>query len=239
MLALGDLAADGLAVVDLAAIGAEIEPAVVGVLGDHAVGGADEARGVELVVARHREFEHVDGVAREHVLKDRPVLDLARRQRLELLHALVIALHDVDLAVVLERQPQREGDAADRGELAVQRAEALGVARHLVEQDGRRLAAALFGQHVGDGAHLDVPMGAVDVLQLAHLLDLLQPAAQAAVLHPEFRIGGGNVHGLIPFDVLHHTAGGDGRSGRTPAIATTRPRSPADLAVIVLSCIQL
>ena len=33
VLALGDLAADGFAVIDLAAIGAEIEPAVVGVLG--------------------------------------------------------------------------------------------------------------------------------------------------------------------------------------------------------------
>jgi hypothetical protein len=36
VLALGDLAADGFAVIDLAAIGAEIEPAGVGVFGHHA-----------------------------------------------------------------------------------------------------------------------------------------------------------------------------------------------------------
>ena len=71
VLALGDLAADRLAVIDLRAIGAEIEPAGVGVLRHHAVGGADEARGVQLVVARHRELQHVDGVALHHVLEDR------------------------------------------------------------------------------------------------------------------------------------------------------------------------
>ncbi len=82
VLALGDLAADGLAVIDLAAIGAEIEPAGVGILGHDAAGGADEARLVGLVMARHRKFQHVDGVALDDVLEDRPVIDEARRQRL-------------------------------------------------------------------------------------------------------------------------------------------------------------
>ena len=76
VLAFGDLAAHGLAVVDLAAIGAEIEPAGVRVLRHHAVGGADEARLVQLVVARHRKFQHVDVVAFDHVLEHR-----ARRSR--------------------------------------------------------------------------------------------------------------------------------------------------------------
>src|ERR1051326_6551304 len=67
-LALGDLAADGLAVIALAAIGAEIEPAVVGVFGDDAARGADEARLVGLVMARNREFQYVDGVALDDVL---------------------------------------------------------------------------------------------------------------------------------------------------------------------------
>ena len=197
VLALGDLAADGLAVIDLAAIGAEVEPAGVGVLRHHAVGGADEARLVQLVVARHRKFQHVDVVALEHVLEDRPVVDEARRQRFELLHARVILLHDVDLALVFERQAERERDAAHRGELPVQGAVALRVAGHVVEQDGGRGAAALLGEHVGDRAHLDVPMGAVDLAQLAELVDLLEPAAQSAVLHPlprcRFTAGAGHV----------------------------------------------
>jgi hypothetical protein len=78
VLALGDLAADGLAVIDLAAIGAEIEPAAVGVLGHDRAGGADEARLVGFVMARHREFEHVDRVALDDVLENRPVVDEAR-----------------------------------------------------------------------------------------------------------------------------------------------------------------
>ena len=136
-------------------------------------------RRVELVMAGHREAEHVDVVALEHVLEDRAVVDEARRQRFELLHAGVISLHDIDLALVVERQPERERDAADRRELSVEGAEARRIAGHMVEQDRGRGAAALFGQHVGDGAHLDVPMGAVDLAQLAHPLDLSEPAAQA------------------------------------------------------------
>ena len=83
MFALGDLAADGLAVIDLGAIGAEIEPAGVGILRDDAVGGADIARLVLLVMARHREFQHVDLVALDHVLEDRPVFHEARRDGLQ------------------------------------------------------------------------------------------------------------------------------------------------------------
>jgi hypothetical protein len=79
--ALGDLAADGLAVVDLAAIGAEIVPAAVGILGDDAVGGADKARLVALVVPRHRKFQNVDGVAFDDVFENRAVVDITRRQR--------------------------------------------------------------------------------------------------------------------------------------------------------------
>src|SRR5262249_854196 len=42
VLALGDLAADGLAVVNLAAVGAEVEPTRIGILRHYAVGSADE-----------------------------------------------------------------------------------------------------------------------------------------------------------------------------------------------------
>ena len=63
MLAFGDLAADRFAVVDFAAVGAEIIPVGVGVFGDAHVGRADIAVGVRLVMDRYRELEHVDLVA--------------------------------------------------------------------------------------------------------------------------------------------------------------------------------
>ena len=199
VLALGDLAADGVAVIDLRAVGAEIEPAGVGILGHDAAGGADVARLVLLVVQRHREFQHVDRVAFEHVLQHRPVLDEPRRQRLHVLHAVVIALHDVDLALVLERQAERQRHPLDRGEMAVEGAEALGVAGDLVEQDRRRGAVRLLGQHLGDAAHLDVPVGAVDAEQLAHALHLVEPVAQAAIVDVmRLRGGVGKGHRVLP-----------------------------------------
>src|ERR1700731_4362194 len=65
--------------------------------------------------------------------------------------------------------------------MTVEGAKAFGIARHLIEQDRRRGAAALFRQHLGDGAHFGVPMGAVDMQQLAHLLHFLEPSAQTAI----------------------------------------------------------
>src|SRR5262249_31809042 len=194
VLALGDLAADGLAVIDLRPVGAEIEPAVVWILRDNAARGTDIARGVFLVMLRHREFQHVDGVTFQHVLQDRPVLDEARRQRLQVCHAPVIALHDVDLAFLLERQAEGERDALDRREVAVERAEALGIAWHLVEQDRRCGAVRLLGQHLRDAAHLGVPMGAVDAKKLAHGLDAVEPFAQAAIADAGFPGGVGEGH---------------------------------------------
>src|SRR5262249_40884884 len=133
VLALGDLAADRAAVIDLGTIGAKIEPALVRILGDDAVGSADEARLVKLMMPRHREFEHIDGIALDHILENRSVLDVARRQRPEIAHTLVIALHNVHLAVVLQRQSERKRNAADGRELAVERAVAPLITRDFVE----------------------------------------------------------------------------------------------------------
>src|ERR1043165_201553 len=68
--------------------------------------------------------------------------------------------------------------------LTVERPIASRVAGHFIEQDRGCGAARALGEHMGDGAHLRVPMRAVHAQQLAHLLDLLQPLAQAAVRHP-------------------------------------------------------
>jgi hypothetical protein len=199
VLALGDLAADRLAVVHLRAIGAEIEPTVVGVLRHHAISGADKARLVELMVARHRKLEHIDLVALDHILQDRSIVDETRRQHLQILHARVIALHDVDLAGVFERQAECQRHATDRREMAIEGAKTLGIAGYLVEQDRRRSAAAFLGQHVGDGAHLDIPVGAVDVKEFSHALHFFEPAAQAvAVVHALIVCDVGKGHGILP-----------------------------------------
>ena len=144
VLALGDLAADGVAVVDLRAVGAEVEPAIVGILGDDAAGGADVARLVLLVMQRHRELQHVDLVAFEHVLQHRAVLHVTRRQRLHGLHAVVVALDDIDLAVVLKRQPERERNPLERGEVAVEGAEALRIAREFRRTGWRARCRSIF-----------------------------------------------------------------------------------------------
>ena len=184
VLALGDLAADRPAVVDLRAVRAKVEPARVRVLRDHAVGRADEARRVGLVVARHGKSEHVAGVTFEHVLQDRPVLDDPRRDRFHLARALVIRLDDVDLALVPERQPERERDAPDRGEMPVERAEALRVAGHVVEEEGGGPAGGAAVAHVHHGPHLPVPVHSPHALELPERVGGLQP-------FPEVTIGDG------------------------------------------------
>src|SRR4029079_6130628 len=109
-------------------------------------------------------------------------------------------------------------------ELAVERAVAAGITRHVVEQDCRRGAATFFGKHVGNRAHLDVPVGPVDLAQFSHLFDLLEPAAQPAILHSLFgtRLAAGARHAVLP----------------NPRVTVPRPQGRA-LAAIVYSRILL
>ena len=87
----------------------------------------------------------------------------------------MISPHDVHPALIFERQSERQSDATHRGELPVKRAETFYIAGHMVEQDCRRRAAALFREHVSDSAHLHIPVSAVDPTQLSHLVDLFEP----------------------------------------------------------------
>src|SRR5581483_8447313 len=90
---------------------------------------------------------------------------------------------DVGLVLVFERQAESQRNPLDRRELAVKRAIAFRIARHVVEKNRRRLAFAALGEHLRDRAHLAVPVGAADLLELAQFLHLLEPIAQAAVAH--------------------------------------------------------
>src|SRR5262249_46902509 len=106
------------------------------------------------------------------------------RNGLQILHAPVVALHHVHIALVLERKAERQRHAPHGRKVPVERAIAFRIAGHVVEQDGGRGAARLLGEHVRDGAHLGVPVRAVYAQELAHLVDLLQPLAQAAIRQP-------------------------------------------------------
>jgi hypothetical protein len=66
---------DGGLVVHLGAIGAGVEPVLLGIAGDAVGSGADIPAAVELVPDRRGEFEHVDRVANHDVLEHRPGVD--------------------------------------------------------------------------------------------------------------------------------------------------------------------
>src|SRR5581483_7115925 len=66
-----DVKTHGVLVVHHAAVGAEVDPAFIGIARGHQAGGADEPAAVELVHKRHGEFQQIDLVAGVDVLEDR------------------------------------------------------------------------------------------------------------------------------------------------------------------------
>ena len=106
MLALRDLAPDGFFIIDLAAVSAEIIPLGVGIFRDAHVRGANVTVGIGLMMNRHRQLQHIDLVAFENVIENRPGLHDLRLDQLHLGHAVMVSLDDAGLAFVLQRQPQ-------------------------------------------------------------------------------------------------------------------------------------
>jgi len=176
VLTLGDLAAHRLPVVHLRSVRPEVDPVAIGVLGDHQVRGPDVARRVPLVVQRHGKLQHVDGVARQNVLEDRPIAHDARLEHRHALHALVVGLHEIRAPLILQRQPERQRDSPDCGEVPVERAVPGRVTGNVVEKDRGSLVAAALREHLGERAHLAVPVGPVHGEQLAETIDLFEPA---------------------------------------------------------------
>src|SRR4051794_6112453 len=93
----------------------------------------------------------------------------------------MIRLDNVSLALVFERQTESQSHPLYRRELAVKRPITLRIARYLVKKNSGSFALPAFGEHLGNRAHLPVPMRAVDLLQLTHVFDLLDPVAQAPI----------------------------------------------------------
>jgi hypothetical protein len=137
----------------------------------------------------HGEFENVDFVVAIDVLEDRTGVDEARRDRLEVLHAVAIGAHDVHRAFGLGEAERHRQTVRRRGH-ARQDAEALRIARDVVEQNRRRVFRSRVIDHLGDGADFEVPIGPVDLLQLAQGVGASQPLAQVLVGSVVFRLLG-------------------------------------------------
>src|SRR5438309_8761534 len=71
------------------AIGAEIEPAFIGIARDSDARRTDKSAAIELMNFRHWKFQYVDGVAGHGVFKDRSCLYNSRRNRLKLVEFLL------------------------------------------------------------------------------------------------------------------------------------------------------
>jgi hypothetical protein len=171
------------------AIGGGVDPARVRIAHDDHVVGADIAPAVELVDERRRELQQVHVVVAIDIRQDRAVCDLDRRDQLEFL--LHMGAHAMDQVHLVRRlgQAQHHGEPSVRIGRARQHAEARGVAGDIVEQQRRRATRIARRHGLRHRADLQVPVGALDALQLAHLLELFQQLAQALI--PDIRPRGG------------------------------------------------
>ena len=171
------------------AVGAEIDPAGVGVLHDHDAVGADVAAAVLLVDHRHRELEQVDGVVAVDVLQNRPAGHRHRRDQLEVaLHPVAIGLHDRGRIVAVGKA-ERERDAPAGIVQAGDDAHAGRIALDAVEQHRRRAAGIGMREDFRQHADLEIPVGAVDARELADAVGIVDDVAH--VRQPLVRSGAG------------------------------------------------
>ena len=186
MLAGRDVEARGLGVVDHHAIGAAVDPALVGIAGDVEAAGADVAAAVGGVPFRRGKAGDVDVVAGHDVLEDRTVVDVFGRDARHRSHeAGAEAFAELELAEV--------GGKAERHVLALaaeevdQHAAAIDRVRHLVEDEAGRAVVV----HRDAGHHADVllPVEPADILDLAEPARLLEPLPQIVIDQPRLRIG--------------------------------------------------
>ena len=161
------------------AVGADVDPAVVGVTGDVEGTGADVAAAVPGVPARRREDGHVDLVAAADVLEDGAVFDVFRWEWLQAADLLAPLVRHFDFGHA-ERQAEGQRDAIGCAEAVDQDFEVGIVARYLVEHGRWRLGGVL--EHVGGRADVLLRGGAVNAPELTHPIDLFQPGAEASGL---------------------------------------------------------
>jgi hypothetical protein len=195
MLAGRDVEAKPLGIMDHHAIGAGIDPAILGIACDIEAAGADIAPALVAVVPdRGWETGHVHRVAFDHVLHDGAGFDHLVRQRFvgDLLKVGKERLRQFDF-IEVGRQAERHVLPAAAEEIG-QDAEPLRVARNIVEQcDGRFIIVLQqFGRH----ADVFLPGVSIGAHQLAELVGFGDPFAQIIIAHPRLAIvGDGNIHG--------------------------------------------
>ena len=171
---------DRVLVVDHDAIGADVDPLVLGIAHDDQVAGADEAPAVELVQQRRRKLHQIDLAVAVDVLEHRPAVDIGRRNEVEGLHAVAVRAHHVE-RMGRRRQPEGEREALGRVGHARQDAEVLRVSGDVLEQDRRRRDGPGVIDHFRHGAHFEIPVAPRYPLQLADALGARDPLPQVAV----------------------------------------------------------
>ncbi len=170
--------ADGLLVVHLRAVGAGVEPVLLGVDGDAVGAGADIAAAVLLMPDRRGELGDVDVIAHHDVLKNRSALDHLMRNDFGILEiGLAIGVGELPFGQVIRKS---EGQVAPlAGEHVEQHAEALRAAGHVLEHD----AGAVLGAQDGLGGEPDIllPGCAAHDLHLTKPLRERDPLAQVVI----------------------------------------------------------
>ncbi len=186
MLAGGDIEADVLLVVDHDAVGAAVDPALVGIAGDVEAAGADIAAAVLLVPFRRRELGHVDRVALHDIFQDRGGGDVFRRDLLHLRHVVLAELlGQLELAEV-GREAQRHVLALAAEEVN-EHAAAGQRTRHVLEEHRRRLL--VMQNDLGSHADIVLPVETLHRAHLAQFARFFEPFAQIAIGEPRLDVG--------------------------------------------------
>ena len=203
VLARRDVEARGLGVVDHHAIGAAVDPALVGIAGDVEAAGADVAAAVGRVPFGRGEGGDVDVVSGHDVLENRTVSDVFGRDARHRAHEIgAEPFAQLDLAEI-GGEPERHVLALAAEEVD-QHPAAFDRPRNLVEHEAGR---AVVVNHAGDHADILLPGEPAHVLDLAELARLLEPLTQIVVAKPwleirasrgigGFRRAGRTVHGI-------------------------------------------
>src|SRR5262249_32586886 len=166
------------------AIGAAVDPALVGIAGDVEAAGADVAAAVGRVPFGRGEGGDVDVVFGHDVFENRTVVDVFGRDARH-------RAHEIGAEPFAQLDLARLGGNAQLHVLALAAEE---VAHHpaafdrpspLTDHEARR---AVVVHHAGDHADILLPAEAVHVLDLAELARLLEPLTQIVVAKPRLEI---------------------------------------------------
>jgi hypothetical protein len=185
------------------AIGAAVDPALVGIAGDVEAAGADVAAAVGRVPFGRGEGGDVDVVSGHDVLENRTVSNVFGRDARHRAHEIgAEPFAQLDLAEI-GGEPERHVLALAAEEID-QHPAAFDRARYCVEHEAGRTVVV---DHARDHADILLPGEPAHVLDLAELARLLEPLTQIVVAKPRLEIrasrgiggcrrAGRSVHGI-------------------------------------------